>query len=121
MVVMAIMTAVVAPQLHIAETQAKAMRLHSCLKALRDAIGAFYADTGAYPASLEDLTATTMPAAGLDADGERVQLESNWNGPYIHGPLPRDPLTGKRFLYNTTTPGRVGHVSSPAPWPYCSW
>lgn len=121
MVIMAVLTAVVAPQLKIPEIQAKAGRLHTNLKMLRDAIGAFLADTGAFPASLEDLTATSIPPHGLDTDGESAPLDSTWHGPYLAGPVPRDPFTGRHFLYNTTTPGQIGHVSSPAQWPYCSW
>lgn len=119
--IVAVLSAIVVPQLKIPQTQAKAMKLQADLKLLRDAIGAFQADTGAYPATLDDLTSAAPPAGGLDSDGERVSLESTWKGPYVEGPLPRDPFTYKPFTYNTTTPGRIGHVSSPAAWPYCSW
>ena len=121
MVIMAVLTAIVAPQLKIPEIQAKAGRLRTNLRMLRNAIGAFQADTGAFPASLEDLVSTSIPPHGLDADGEHVALDSNWHGPYLAGPVPHDPFTGRQFLYNTTTPGQIGHISSPAQWPYCSW
>ncbi len=77
--------------------------LDSALIELDDALLSFVGDTGCYPASVDDLTATAAPAVGLDSSGNRVELRGEFRGPYLRQ-LPEDPLTAKRdtWLYEVT-------------------
>jgi len=78
-------------------------QLDDALSQLDEALLGFLQDTGCYPASLADLTATTAPPYGLDSSGNRVPLTGRFDGPYLKE-LPEDPLTGKRdtWLYEVT-------------------
>ncbi len=78
-------------------------QLDSALARLDQALVRFIADTGCYPASLDDLTATVAPARGLDSSGNPVALAGQFRGPYLDE-LPEDPLTGARdtWLYEVT-------------------
>ncbi len=90
--------------------------LRATLQQLRDAVGLFLSDTGAYPEQLSDITkpASEPPWSGLHARGHTVRINaSDYKGPYIttaDGGLPRDPLHGNRnWIYLVAAPG-VGEV-----------
>lgn len=78
-------------------------KLSAALESLDEAIEDFCEDTGCYPATLDDLTATAPPAVGIDASGNAVELGGAWGGAYL-GILPLDPLTGRRdaWVYEVT-------------------
>ncbi len=78
-------------------------QLDEALGQLDQALLEFIGDTGCYPASLDDLTATAAPAQGLDSSGNPVPLAGSFRGPYLQE-LPEDPLTSERdtWLYEVT-------------------
>ncbi len=78
-------------------------QISSGLESLDEAIDDFCKDTGCYPATLRDLTATAPPAVGFDASGNEVSLGGDWHGPY-RSVLPLDPLTLRRdsWVYEVT-------------------
>ncbi len=51
-------------------------------------------DAGCYPATLDDLVATSAPTEGLDVSGNPVPLPGEWKGPYLPS-LPPDLLGGE--------------------------
>ncbi len=68
--------------------QALESTLKDNLRELRNAIEQFQADTGAYPARLLDLVATTAPKVGVDLDGHQINIPAGcYKGPYLepHG------------------------------------
>lgn len=73
---------------------------------IEGALEAFRADTGCYPASLADLAATSPPAFGQDASGNRVRLAARPLKPYLSA-LPRDPLTGRTQSWILTVAGEA--------------
>ena len=81
------------------------------MKITRDAIDVFRADTGAYPAGLTDLAATTAPTAGLDTlAASKTIASTDWRGPYLQAVV-TDPTDGGAFGYSTTS-GSVGKVTA---------
>lgn len=112
-VVLAVLAAIVLPKFVGAGNRSKDSALRSDLKLIRNAVTLFYTDTGAYPASLAGLTATSAPAAGLAADGTAKSITaSDWHGPYLDT-IPNDPVSGSAFTYSTAD-GSVGKVSASA-------
>ncbi len=91
--------------------------LRATLQEVRDAVGLFLSDTGAYPWALSDITkpASEPPEVGLNADGCPVDINaSDYKGPYMTtacgGGLPCEPLHGyKNWVYATVMPD-VGGV-----------
>ncbi|MDH7601011.1 MAG: type II secretion system protein GspG [Armatimonadota bacterium] len=125
-VVLAVLAAIVLPKFMDSSKRSKESALRSDLKLLRNAIGLFYTDTGAYPKTLSDLAATSAPAKGLDSSGNEVSINAaDWHGPYLQE-VPNDPISGSAFNYSTTAPN-VGKVTSSATGnaldgtPYSSW
>lgn len=125
-VVLAVLAAIVLPKFMDSSKRSKESALRSDLKLLRNAIGLFYTDTGAYPKQLSDLAATSAPAKGLDSSGNEVTINAaDWHGPYLQE-VPNDPVSGTAFTYSTTPP-HVGKVTSSASGngldgtPYSSW
>ncbi len=112
-VVLAVLAAIVLPKFVGAGTRSKESALKSDLKLIRNAITLFYNDTGAYPASLAALAATTAPASGLAPDGTTKAINAaDWHGPYLDS-IPNDPVSGSAFIYSTAD-GSVGKVTSSA-------
>jgi general secretion pathway protein G len=112
-VVLAVLAAVVIPKFVDSGLRSKESALKSNLSLLRNAVSLFQNDTGAYPATLADLAATSAPANGLDSSGNTKSITaSDWHGPYIQA-LPTDPVSGAAFTYGTTSPN-VGKVTSSA-------
>ncbi len=125
-VVLAVLAAIVLPKFMDSSKRSKESALRSDLKLLRNAIGLFYTDTGAYPKQLADLAATSAPAKGYDSSGAEVSINAaDWHGPYLQE-VPNDPISGTAFNYSTTPPN-VGKVTSSASGngidgtPYSSW
>ncbi|MFQ3549881.1 MAG: prepilin-type N-terminal cleavage/methylation domain-containing protein [Armatimonadota bacterium] len=125
-VVLAVLAAIVLPKFMNSSKRSKEAALKSDLKVVRNAIGMFHADTGAYPKTLNALMATEAPAKGLDSDGNEVDiLPGDWHGPYLQD-LPIDPISGTAFIYVITHPD-VGKVKSSATGnsldgsPYSTW
>ena len=112
-VVLAVLAAIVLPKFMNSSTRSKESALKSDLKLMRNAVSLFFTDTGTYPKTLADLTATAAPAKGLDtAAADKAVTASDWHGPYLES-LPNDPISGAAFTYSTTSP-TVGKVNSSA-------
>ncbi len=112
-VVLAVLAAVVLPKFVNSGQRSKESALKSDLNLLRNAVQLFKTDTGAFPKTLSDLSATSAPAKGLDSGGADATITaSDWHGPYIDT-LPKDPVSGSDFTYTATSPG-VGTVKSSA-------
>lgn len=108
-VVLAVIAAIVLPKFVNSSRRAKIAKVRGDLRLLRGAIERFRNDTGAFPATLADLAATTAPDEGLEKDGSQVSIRaSDWHGPYVAS-IPRDPLADKPYFY-ITTPPTVGWV-----------
>ena len=100
---------------------------------LRNAVKAFHADCGAYPASLLDLAATEAPKEGLVAQGGKVVTApikpEAWRGPYLQPQVPTDispasqetaiPFNfvtrgnreGRDWSYETSEAAKLGHLA----------
>jgi type II secretion system protein G len=125
-IIIAVLAAVVIPRFADSGIRSKEAALKSNLKLYRGAIEMFRNDTGAYPASLADLAATSAPANGLDSTGAAKAINAaDWKGPYIQR-IENDPVSGNPFNYSTTSPN-VGKITSSASGnatdgtPYSSW
>jgi general secretion pathway protein G len=118
MVVLAVIAAIVIPKFYDRNKQAKEAALKSDLKVLRNAIASFQADTGYYPLTLNDLTASTSAGlstanTGVDSTGASQTINStDFHGPYVQS-VPNDPVSGSAFTYSTKS-GTVGNVTSSA-------
>jgi general secretion pathway protein G len=118
MVVLVVIAAIVIPKFYSRGQQSKEAALHSDLSLLRNSIASFQADTGYYPLTLADLTATT--SAGLstankgdDSTGTNQTIVStSFHGPYVTT-VPNDPVAAAAFTYSVTS-GTVGNVTSSA-------
>lgn len=112
-IVIAVLAAIALPKFINSGTRSKEASLKSDLKIYRNAVGLFLNDTGAYPANLAALAATSAPASGLDAAGAaKTIVATDWKGPYIDA-IMTDPVSGNAFTYGTTSPN-VGKVTSSA-------
>jgi type II secretion system protein G len=115
-VVLAVLAAIVLPKFLGAGLRSKEAALKSDLTILRNAISLFLTDTGAYPATLADLAATSAPSSGLDSAGaSKTITASDWNGSYIES-VPTDPVSKAAFTYYVSTSGghKVGETRSSA-------
>lgn len=102
-VVLAVLAAIVLPKFMNSSSRSKESALKSDLKLARNAISLFQTDTGVYPKSLADLSATS-------ADGVTATITaSDWHGPYLES-IPTDPVSGNALNYDSTT----GKVTSSA-------
>lgn len=68
-IILAVLAAVVIPRFADSGLRSKESALKANLRLYRGAVEMFRNDTGAYPASLADLAATSAPAKGLDSTG----------------------------------------------------
>lgn len=111
-IIIAVLAAVVVPKFVNSGLRSREAALKSNLKLYRNAIDLFRNDTGAFPASLSDLAATTAPANGLSASGSTQAIAAaDYKGPYVEA-VEKDPVSGNNFNYSTTAP--VGKVTSSA-------
>lgn len=86
-IIIAVIAAIAIPKMANSQQRAKETAAREQLKLLRNAFTSFEGDTGRYPASLNDLSATTAPAQGLNGGGNLKPISaSNWHGPYLVGP-----------------------------------
>jgi general secretion pathway protein G len=112
-VIIAVLAAIAIPRFMDAGTRSKEASLKGDLKILRDGVELFHNDTGAWPAALSDLEATTAPASGKDsAGGAKAITAADFKGPYMQA-VPTDPIAGAAFTYSVTSP-TVGKVTSSA-------
>lgn len=120
-IIIAVLAAIAIPKFANSSTRSKEAALRADLKLYRNAIELFKADTGAYPATIADLAATTAPANGVDSTtgSSKAINSSDWKGPYLQS-VETDPISGSAFGYSTTA-GSVGAVTSSAGSPYNSW
>lgn len=113
LIIIAVLAAVVVPKFASSGLRSKESALKADLKLYRNAIELFRHDTGAYPAKLDDLAATSAPATGLDSTGSSKAIAAaDWKGPYVNA-IEKDPVSGAAFNYATTSPN-VGKVTSSA-------
>lgn len=114
-VIIAVLALIAIPRFVDAGTRSREASLKSNLSLLRAAIATYYTDTGAYPATLNDLIVIAAPASGLSSTAAVTNITStDWHGPYIQGTvLPPDPMMpiGTQFKYSIAS-GTVGAVSS---------
>jgi len=112
-VVIAILALIVIPRLLGAGRKAKEAALKGDLHQLRNAVQQFEADLGDYPASLDQLVATTAPTG---TGGSGIDLDSaGYQGPYLRTPdgnLPVDPFTTAADWTYTATTGEVHSAST---------
>lgn len=112
-IVIAVLAAIALPRFINSGLRSKEASLKSDLKIYRNAVQLFLNDTGAYPANLAALVATSAPASGLDSAGSAKSIiATDWKGPYIDAVM-TDPVSGNAFTYATTSPN-VGKVNSSA-------
>src|SRR4051812_34503807 len=112
-IVIAVLAAIALPKFINSGLRSKEASLKSDLKIYRNAVQLFLNDTGAYPASLAALAASSAPASGLDAAGAaKTIIATDWKGPYIDA-IMTDPVSGAAFTYGATSPN-VGKVTSSA-------
>jgi type II secretion system protein G len=119
-IIIAVLAAIAIPKFANSSTRSKEAALKADLRMYRNAIDLFRTDTGAYPASLADLSATSAPANGKDSAGAAKTITAaDWKGPYVQT-IEDDPVSGAAFTYSTTSP-TVGDVRSSAGAPYNTW
>lgn len=112
-IVIAVLAAIALPRFINSGLRSKEASLKSDLKIYRNAVQLFLNDTGAYPATLAALSATTSPASGLDSAGSvKTITAADWKGPYIDS-IMSDPVSSNSFTYAVTSPN-VGKVTSSA-------
>ncbi len=112
-VVIAVLAGIAIPKFINAGNRSKESALKADLQLYRTAVNAYLNDTGAYPAALTDLTATSAPASGYDSTGASKNITStDWKGPYMASQQ-NDPVAGTALTYSVTSPN-VGKVSSSA-------
>jgi prepilin-type N-terminal cleavage/methylation domain-containing protein len=112
-VVIAVLAGIAIPKFVNAGIRSKESTLRADLQLYRTAVSSYLNDTGAYPAALTDLTATSAPASGYDSSGNTKTITStDWKGPYLASQQ-NDPVSGNALTYSTTSPN-VGKVTSSA-------
>jgi type II secretion system protein G len=111
-IIIAVLAAVIVPKFGNSSVRSRETALRSDLKAMRDAIDLFKADTSAYPANLTDLALSTAPATGKDSAGNNKAITAaQFKGPYIEK-IKTDPVSGSNYIYSVTSP-TVGKVKAP--------
>ena len=120
-IIIAVLAAIAIPKFADSSKRSKEAALKADLKLYRNAIELFKADTGAYPATIADLAATSAPANGVDTStgSSKAITASDWKGPYLQA-VETDPVGGSAFSYSTTSPN-IGVVTSSAGSPYNTW
>ncbi|RYG22751.1 prepilin-type N-terminal cleavage/methylation domain-containing protein [bacterium] len=112
-VVLAVLAAIVIPKFADSSSRGKESSLKANLKIVRNAVELFKNDTGAYPAALSDLSASSAPASGKDsAAATKTITAGDFKGPYLSS-VPNDPVSGSALTYSVAS-GTVGKVSASA-------
>jgi general secretion pathway protein G len=110
-IIIAVLAAIAIPKFSNSSMRSKESSLRANLKLVRNAIDLFRADTGAFPATMAGLTASTT--VGLSAAAATCTVAAtDWRGPYLQA-VPVDPVSGSALTYGTTT-ANVGTVTSSA-------
>ena len=110
-IIIAVLAAVAIPKFANSGNRSKESALRAELRQMRNAVELFRNDTGAFPAALADLAATSPPAQGKNADGtNRAISGADYKGPYLSA-INSDPTNGSAFDYSVTS-GSVGRVKS---------
>jgi general secretion pathway protein G len=110
-IIIAVLAAIAIPKFSNSSQRSKESSLRANLKLVRNAIDLFRADTGAFPATMAGLTASTT--SGLSAAAATCTIAAtDWRGPYLQA-VPVDPVSGSALTYGTTT-ANVGTVTSSA-------
>ena len=110
-IIIAVLAAIAIPKFSNSSQRSKESSLRANLKLVRNAIDLFRADTGAFPASMAGLTATTT--SGLSASAVACTIAAtDWRGPYLQA-VPVDPVSGSAMTYGTAA-ADVGTVKSSA-------
>lgn len=111
-IIIAVLAAIAIPKMANSQQRAKETSARQQLHILRDAVSSFEADTGRWPATLSDLSATTAPAQGLNGGGNLKPIDpNNWHGPYFVGPAVTSDIA-PYIAYTTSSPG-TGTVYCP--------
>lgn len=95
MIIIGLLAALVGPKLFGKVTGARQQAAKAQIELFNTSLDAFRLDTGRYPSTSE----------GLESLRNNPGSASNWDGPYISKPIPKDPW-GKDYLY--TCPGSNG-------------
>jgi general secretion pathway protein G len=112
-VIIAVLAAIALPRFMDSGQRSKEASLKANLKLIRNGLELFKNDTGAWPATLSDLTVTSAPATGKDNAGAAKSITAgDYKGPYLRS-VPNDPIANAAFTYSTTSPN-VGAVTSSA-------
>ena len=110
-IIIAVLAAIAIPKFSNSSQRSKESSLRANLKLVRNAIDLFRADTGAFPATMAGLTASTT--SGLNAAAATCTIAAtDWRGPYLQA-VPVDPVSGVAMTYGTAT-NNVGTVTSSA-------
>ncbi len=110
-IIIAVLAAIAIPKFSNSSQRSKGSSLRANLKLVRNAIDLFRADTGAFPATMAGLTASTT--SGLSAAAAACTIAAtDWRGPYLQA-VPVDPVSGSAMTYGTAA-ADVGTVKSPA-------
>ena len=125
-IVISVLSAIALPRFINSGVRSKEASLKADLKIYRNAIQLFSNDTGAYPATLNALSASAAPSSGLDNTGAvRAIAAADWKGPYLDTVM-NDPVSSAGFTYSVASP-TVGKVTSSAAGnatdgtPYGTW
>ncbi len=112
--IIGVISSIAVPNLIRAGLKGKESALKADLKLYRAAVEMFRTDTGAYPAAIADLAATTAPGSGKDVNGAAKAITAtDWKGPYVPS-VDNDPVSGNVLTYSVAT-GAVGRITSSAP------
>lgn len=124
--VLAVLAAIVIPKFTTPRIRRAESELRNDLANVRRAVRLFKQDTGTYPSTLSDLSATRPPRCGIGEDGHPTPIRAScWHGPYVES-VPRDPVSNRNLAY-TTHSGALGDVRSSARGkslnnsPYATW
>ena len=110
-IIIAVLAAIAIPKFSSSSLRSKESSLRANLKLVRNAIDLFRADTGAFPATMAGLTASTT--SGLNAAAATCTIAAtDWRGPYLQA-VPVDPVSGSAMTYGTSATD-VGTVKSSA-------
>ena len=110
-IIIAVLAAIAIPKFSNSSQRSKESSLRANLKLVRNAIDLFRADTGAFPATMAGLTASTT--SGLNAAAATCTIAAtDWRGPYLQA-VPPDPVSGSAMTYGTSATD-VGTVKSSA-------
>lgn len=93
-VIIAILAAIIFPQMFGAAREAREASLKAHLQTMRNAIAHFEKECGCFPNQLNDIMATVAPKVG--ANGDKIK-PSKFKGPYMKtelGGLPYNSITG---------------------------